>query len=311
MKKKVIFLGGPTASGKSALALTLAEQLGGVVINADSMQVYDALRVVTARPDAADEARAPHLLYGYRPAAPACSAADWATDATRAVERAWEAGQLPIVTGGTGLYFRTLIAGISPIPDIPAAVRAEIRARLEQEGAATMHALLTARDPAIARRLEPGDSQRIARALEVEAATGRPLSDWQREPNQGGLDKDPGLDPLRLVLTPARAVLYERCDRRLRLMMTEQGGLAEIAALKARALDPALPVMKALGVPEFLRHLDGELDFETALMLGQTATRQYAKRQLTWFRNQFPDWTAGDAQLLESLLSNIYSFIRF
>lgn len=315
MKKKVIFLGGPTASGKSALALALAEQANGVVINADSMQVYDALRIITARPSAADEARAPHVLYGYRPAAPACSAADWAADARRAVESTWEAGQLPIVTGGTGLYFRTLISGISPIPDIPAAIRANIRARMAEEGPDALHRDLAGLDPASAARLEPGDSQRIARALEVQAATGRTLSDWQREPNVGGLDRTADFDPLSLVLTPPRPLLYDRCDLRLRLMMSEDpasgGGLAEIRALMERDLDPALPVMKALGVPEFMAYLRGELDFETALSLGQTATRQYAKRQMTWFRNQFPDWVSGDAQFLESFLSNIYSFIRF
>ncbi|MDA5193486.1 tRNA (adenosine(37)-N6)-dimethylallyltransferase MiaA [Govanella unica] len=307
MKKKVIFLGGPTASGKSALALALAEQARGVIINADSMQVYDALRIITARPSVEDEARVPHVLYGYRPASPACSAADWAADATRAIDEA----DLPIVTGGTGLYFRTLIDGISPIPDIPDAIRADIRSRMELEGAFALHRELDARDPIIAARLEPGDSQRIARALEVLTATGRPLSDWQREPNQGGLRNRTDLDLVCLALTPPRAELYERCDRRLALMMSEGGGLAEIKALMAQNLDPALPVMKALGVPEFIRHLSGNLSYEDALTFGQTATRQYAKRQLTWFRNQFSDWVSGDAQHLESFMAEIYSFIRF
>lgn len=311
MKKKVIFLGGPTASGKSALALALAEQARGVVINADSMQVYDALRVITARPSMADEARAPHVLYGYRPASPPCSAADWATDAARAIDDALAAGLLPIVTGGTGLYFRTLIAGISPIPDIPEEIRAQIRARMEEEGPAALHGLLAVRDPAIAARLEPGDSQRIARALEVVEATGRPLSDWQREPNHGGIGQRPDIEPVRLVLTPARPALYERCDLRLRLMMTDEDGLGEIRALMARGLDPALPVMKALGVPEFMAFLRGEQTFEESLRLAQTATRQYAKRQLTWFRNQFADWTSGDEKFLKSFLAEIYSFIRF
>lgn len=303
MKNKVILLAGPTAGGKSALALALAERLDGAIVNADSMQVYEGLRVMTARPAPEDEARAPHYLYGYRPADAPSSAADWAGAATDVLDRLWAEGRLPIVVGGTGLYFRTLVDGISPIPDIPPAVRAAIRARMDQDGPEALHDALAAVDPATAARLAPRDSQRIARALEVMEATGRALAEWQTVPPTGGLRDRADVTITSLVLAPPRDLLYARCNARLEEMVTSGGGLDEVWALGARALDPSLPVMKSLGVPEFLRHLRGELSYDAALTLAQTATRHYAKRQLTWFRNQFTTWPSGDVKFLKSFLS--------
>ncbi|RIK92512.1 MAG: tRNA (adenosine(37)-N6)-dimethylallyltransferase MiaA [Proteobacteria bacterium] len=308
MKNKAVFLAGPTAGGKSALALALAERAGGVIINADSMQVYRELRVVTARPSPEEEARVPHRLYGYRAASDVSSAAAWSADATAALTEAWAAGRLPIVIGGSGLYLRTLLYGIAPIPDVPADLRQSVRSRMATEGPEALHRELTKLDPETAVKLTPGDRQRIARALEVALATGEPLSAWQRRPPEGGLL--PGIDALLLVLAPPRDVLYERCDRRLAQMMAE-GGLAEIRAFLAANPPPDVPLRRALAVPEFSRHLAGELGFDEALRLAQTATRQYAKRQMTWFRHQFSDWPSGDEQFLKRLLSEKFPFIRF
>lgn len=308
MKNKAVFLAGPTAGGKSALALELAERAGGVIINADSMQVYRELRVITARPSAVEEARAPHRLYGYRAASDICSAAAWGADATAALADAWAVGQLPIVVGGSGLYLRTLLYGIAPVPDIPAAVRQEVRTRMAEEGPEAMHRELTRLDPESAARLKISDRQRIARALEVAQATGEPLSAWQRRPLEGGIL--PEIDALTLVLAPPRDVLYARCDQRLEHMMTV-GGLEEIRAFLAANPPPDVPLRRALAVPEFSRHLAGELGFDEALTLAKTATRQYAKRQMTWFRHQFSDWPSGNEQFMKRLLSERFPFIRF
>ena len=310
MKNKVIFLGGPTASGKSALALRLAEALCGAVVNADSMQVYRDLRVVTARPSPDEEARVPHHLYGYRDGVAPCSAAAWGEDARAVLDSIWAAGGVPVVVGGTGLYFRSLWEGLAPVPDIPDEIREEIRARMGDLGSPALHAELEREDPAMAARLEPGDRQRIARALEVWRATGRSLLDWQALPPEGGLRERGNVEACPLVLAPPRDVLYDRCNERLMRMMIEETGLDELRALMDRKLDPALPVMKALAVPEFIAHLRGELDFGQALEQAQAATRQYAKRQLTWFRNQFPDWPLGDEKFLERFISEKYPFIK-
>jgi len=310
MKRKVIFIGGPTAGGKSALALELAERLGGVIVNADSMQVYVELRVLTARPSAAEEARVPHHLYGHRRGDDPSSAAAWADEALKVLDDAWDAGRIPVVVGGTGLYFRTLIEGIAPVPDIPDAVRQSVRARLADEGPEALHAMLRQHDPELAARLAPGDSQRIARAVEVWEATGRPLSEWQRVPPAGGLRERDDVEIHAFALIPPRHALHERCDRRFLRMVHEGGALDEVAALLALRYDPALPVMKALGVPELAAHIRGEIALETAITRAQAATRQYAKRQCTWFRNQFPDWPQGDAKFLESQIATIFPFIK-
>jgi tRNA dimethylallyltransferase len=280
---KLALIAGPTASGKSALALRLAETHNGVVINADSAQVYRDLRILSARPDPADEARAPHLLYGYRDGAQPCSAAEWASDAREAIGKVDAAGQLPILAGGTGLYLRTLIDGIAPVPSIDEQIRAEIR----ELAVAEAHAALSREDPGAAARLGPADTTRVARALEVVRSTGRPLADWQRE-KQGGIGAKVQLLPLMLL--PPREWLYERCDRRFEQMMSE-GGVEEVRALLARNLDPMLPVMRAIGVREIAAFVGGRLSRDECIAAGQTATRQYAKRQYTWFSRQPPpEW---------------------
>jgi len=276
-------IAGPTASGKSALALALAERSGGVVINADSAQVYRDLRIVSARPSPEEEARAPHRLYGYRDGALPCSAANWAADARGEIAAAHAAGKLPILVGGTGMYIRTLLDGIAPVPPIDPDVRAETRALPVAEA----YRALSLEDPEADARLRPGDTQRIARALEVVRSTGKPLSVWQQA-KAGGIGGDVRLAPL--LLLPPRDWLGVRCDQRFEQMMSEEG-LAEVSSLLARNLDPALPVMRAIGVPEIAAFLTGEIDRDEALRRGRIATRQYAKRQYTWFSRQPPeDW---------------------
>ena len=273
-------IAGPTASGKSALAMALAERQNGVIVNADSAQVYRDLRILTARPSAADEARVPHRLYGYRDGAEACSAADWASDAKAAIRSIHAEGRLPILAGGTGLYLRTLLEGIAPVPSIDPEVRREVRAL----AVADAHDALAREDPEAAARLRPADTSRVARALEVVRATGTPLSHWQRQ-KEGGIGSEVRLRPL--ILLPPRDWLYERCDRRFETMING-GGAEEVRALLARGLHPSLPVMRAIGVPEITGLLRGDCSRDEALAAGKTATRQYAKRQYTWFSRQPP-----------------------
>ncbi|SNS44012.1 tRNA dimethylallyltransferase [Sphingomonas laterariae] len=289
-KPAVALIAGPTASGKSALAIALAESSGGIVINADASQVYRDLRILSARPSEADEARAPHRLFGYIDGAETCSAARWAEDAKAAIAAAHAAGRLPILVGGTGLYIRTLIDGIAPVPDIDPAVRAAVRALPVAEA----HAALMIEDAEAARRLNPADTTRVARALEVVRATGRTLGQWQAD-RAGGIG-----DAVRIVptiLLPPRDWLRARCDMRFEAMLAE-GAVAEVEALLARQLDPALPVMRAIGVPEIADWLAGRIDRATMVERATAATRQYAKRQYTWFRQQPPaDWARFGEQL--------------
>lgn len=300
----VIVVAGPTASGKSALAMTLAERLDGVVINADSMQVYRGLRVLTARPSPADEARVPHRLYGYIDPAEPCSAGRWRAAAIGAIAEAHAAGRRAIVTGGTGFYIEALTQGLSPIPDIPPDTLSAAAALCAEAGLPAFAAMLAKRDPASAARIGPHDRQRLIRAWAVMQATGRPLSDWQREPAA------PAPFPHQAIwLNPPRPVLYERCDRRLQAMLGE-GALDEVAALLARNLDPGLPAMKALGNPELAAYLRGTMSLDEALAAAQQATRRFAKRQLTWFRHRLPGALRIDAQFSESLPGEILSFIR-
>jgi tRNA dimethylallyltransferase len=281
-----VLIAGPTASGKSALALELALSAGGTVINADSMQVYRDLRIITARPTHGDEARVPHRLYGHVDAAVNFSAGAWVSDAAKALEEAHGEGRLPIFIGGTGLYFKALTAGLSVVPPIPAEVRDDVRARLERNGVEALHAELARRDPQAAERLNLRDRTRVARALEVVEATGRSLLDWHREGQPPLLPKD----SFRAVfLAPERDELYARIDARFDAMLGS-GALREVERLAARQLDPLLPAMKAHGVPALIRHLRGEMSLDEAATIGRADTRHYAKRQFTWFRHQLPEF---------------------
>jgi tRNA dimethylallyltransferase len=283
---KAVLIAGPTASGKSALALELALATGGVVINADSMQVYGDLHIITARPTHGEEARVPHRLYGHVDAAVSFSAGAWVSDAAKALEEAKAEGRQPIFIGGTGLYFKALTAGLSVVPPIPAEVREDVRARLERNGVEALHAELARRDPRAAERLNLRDRTRIARALEVVEATGRSLLDWHHEGQPPLLPRD----SFRAVfLAPERDELYGRIDARFEAML-EAGALKEVERLAARNLDPLLPAMKAHGVPALIRHLRGELSLEQAATIGRADTRHYAKRQFTWFRHQLPEF---------------------
>lgn len=282
-RPKLALIAGPTASGKSSLALALAERVGAIIVNADSAQVYSDLRIISARPTAEDEARAPHRLYGYRDPARPCSAADWAADARRVISEAHQAGRSPLLVGGTGLYIRTLLDGIAPIPQIDPAIREAVRSFSAQHN----HAALEREDPAAAARLKASDSTRVGRALEVIRSTGRPIAEWQKE-RSGGIGGEVDLVPL--VLLPPREWLYSRCDLRFEQMMSEEG-LEEVRSLLGRGLNPILPAMRAIGVREIGAFLRGELTREEALEAGRTATRRYAKRQYTWFSRQPPaDW---------------------
>lgn len=290
---RAVLIAGPTASGKSALALRIAESHRGVVINTDSMQVYRDLRVLTARPTPSDEARAPHRLYGTVDAAQNFSAGAWVEAAAVALAEARARGLLPIFIGGSGLYFKSLTRGLSAVPAIAPQVRDEVRARLEQGGVAALHAELAARDPATAARLNRNDRSRIARALEVVEATGRSLSDWHRDALPPLLPPD---QVTALFLAPERDELYARIDARFEVMLAA-GALDEVAALAARQLDPLLPAMKAHGVPALIRHLAGEISRDEAAAIGCADTRHYAKRQFTWFRHQLPEfeWVRPEA----------------
>ncbi|WP_409530259.1 tRNA (adenosine(37)-N6)-dimethylallyltransferase MiaA [Sphingomonas sp.] len=277
---RVALIAGPTASGKSALALALAEKNRGTVINADSMQVYADLRILTARPSAEEEARAPHRLFGHIDGAEACSAARWAAEARAAIAEAHAEDRLPILVGGTGLYLRTLIDGIAPIPEIAPAIRAEVRTLPVAEA----HAMLALADPAAAARLHATDTTRVARALEVVRSTGRTLAEWQ-DRREGGIGDE--IQVVAMILLPDRAWLGERIDRRFATMLATAED--EVHALLARTDIPAdAPVLRAIGVEEIGRVLRGEWTVEQAQEAGATATRQYAKRQYTWFRRQPP-----------------------
>jgi tRNA dimethylallyltransferase len=281
-----ILIAGPTASGKSALAVKLAESIGGAIINADSMQVYRDLRIITARPMPQETARAPHLLYGHVDAAENYSTGRWCIDAAAAMAEARRDGRLPILVGGTGLYFKALTQGLAAVPPIPAAIRGSVRERLATEGAAPLHAELVRHDPTAADRIMPGDRARITRALEVVLATGRSLTDWHREGMPASID---AADAIKIFLTIDRAELYRRIDARFDSMLSA-GALDEVQKLAARDLDSALPAMKAHGVPWLIRHLNGEITLAEAAEGGKRDTRRYTKRQATWFRHQLSDW---------------------
>ena len=305
--RPVVIVAGPTASGKSALALDLACTLGGAVINADSMQIYRELRIMTARPTAEEEALVPHRLYGVLPAAEACSVARWRDMALGEIDAAHASGRIPILAGGTGLYLRALTQGLAPVPDVPAAVREATRRRFAEIGNRAFQAELAARDPDMGARLKPGDSQRLMRAAEVLAATGRSLAVWQRVPAAEGAAS--GISFFTIALLPPRAPLRERIAVRFSAML-EAGALEEVRALAALHLPPDRPAMKAHGVPELMRHLAGEISIEEAARRAILVTGQYAKRQFTWLRHQMAKDYVLDEQYRGSMSPVIANKIR-
>jgi tRNA dimethylallyltransferase len=301
----VILLSGPTASGKSVLALALAEKLGGTIINADSMQVYRDLRLITARPSAEEERRVPHRLYGHVDAAENYSVGAWRSEAVLQLAAAERESRVAIFVGGTGLYFNALTRGLAAMPPIPKRIRDEVRGRLKAEGAAALHDELQRLDAAGAARLNRGDGARVSRALEVMLATGRSILDWHEDTTSSGADFQPAV---KIFLSPDRGELASRIDARFDAMI-EAGAIEEVRALMTRSLDPSLPAMKAHGVPWLIRQLKDEITLAEAAEGAKRDTRQYTKRQATWFRNQLPEFAwvepakafaAVEAQLLAS-----------
>ncbi|HUE44625.1 MAG TPA: tRNA (adenosine(37)-N6)-dimethylallyltransferase MiaA [Aestuariivirgaceae bacterium] len=290
-RRRAILIAGPTASGKSAAALDLAQALGGVIVNADAMQVYAEIKVLSARPGPEEQRLAPHRLFGHVPARQAYSVSRWLADARGAIGETWGKGRAAIVVGGTGLYFRSLDQGLAEVPDVPAKIRAKWRRALAERGSEALHEELSIRAPEEGRRLRPSDGQRIARALEVLEATGEPLAVHHAR----GAATSPlaGAAVTRIAIIPERAALYRRCDARF-VQMMERGALDEVKRLLALDLDPALPAMRAIGVQALARHLTGEIDCDEAVRIAQRETRNYAKRQLTWLRHQMPAFQQVD-----------------
>jgi tRNA dimethylallyltransferase len=305
-KSKPILIAGPTASGKSALALAIAEHVGGVIINADSMQVYRELRILSARPTAEEEARVPHLLYGFVPAAEAYSTGRFVRDAADAIAMAQEDGRRPIIVGGTGLYFKALLEGLSPIPPIDDAIREHWRAEAERRGAAGLHDELSIRDATMAARLAPGDTQRIVRALEVFEQTGTSLAEWQKVQGTPVIEEN---ETVRLLVAPDRATLHTRADARFDRMVAS-GALDEARALDVLGLDPTLPAMRAIGVRPLLAVIRGEQGLETAVEAAKLETRQYIKRQETWLKRHMIAWKALSEKYMESNMREIFAFIQ-
>ncbi len=301
-----ILIAGATASGKSALAMAIAEHFGGVIINADSMQVYRELRILTARPSPADEARVPHSLYGFVAANDAYSAGRYARDAAVAIAKAQADGRRPIIVGGTGLYFKALIEGLSPVPEIRDDIRENWRGEAGQRGAGALHAELALRDPVMAARLRPSDTQRVVRALEVLHSTGRSLAEWQ------ALKGEPVLnvaETFRLVVRVDRAELHARAEARF-AQMIGQGAMEEVHALSEMQLDPSLPAMRAIGVRPLLRSLHGEISEEEAVAGAEAETRQYIKRQETWLKSHMISWKSIETKEVESYMREIFAFIQ-
>ncbi|WP_370170494.1 tRNA (adenosine(37)-N6)-dimethylallyltransferase MiaA [Sphingobium abikonense] len=302
-RPRVALIAGPTASGKSALAIRLAHNADGVVINADASQVYADLSILSARPSPEEMGDVPHRLFGHIDGAEACSAARWAADARVEIDAAHDQGKLPILVGGTGLYLRTLLDGIAPVPDIDPDIRAAVRAL----PVAQAHEALRHEDPEAASRLAPADTTRVARALEVIRSTGCTLKAWQAQ-KSGGIGDRIALAPL--ILLPPRPWLVDRCDRRF-VQMLDQGAVAEVEALLARDLDPALPVMRAIGVPDIAGWLNGDMNRDTMIERVQRATRQYAKRQYTWFAHQPPaGWRREKRYLDDNIIEELATLLH-
>ena len=289
MKQQVVLIAGPTASGKSEAAIHAAEERGGVVVNADAMQVYRDLRVITARPNDDDEMRAVHHLFGHVDAAERYSVGRWLSDVAPVLKAAARRGQPVVFVGGTGLYFKALTEGLSEMPEVPRAIAGRWQRALKDEGPWALHAVLMAQDPEMADLLEPSDGQRIVRALSIKQATGKSIRHFQAAAGKPLLA--PGDIVQRMVLMPERAVLYERINRRFDAMISA-GAMEEVEALVARHLDPDLPAMKAIGVPEIAEAIAGTVSMEDAIEKAKTNSRRYAKRQMTWIRSQMADWPA-------------------
>jgi len=299
--KRAILIAGPTASGKSSIAVQVAGALEGVVINADSMQVYGDLEILTARPGPAELEAVPHALYGVRSGAEVFSVADWLSLAKREADKAWKTGKVPVFTGGTGLYFKALLGGLVDVPEIPESIRDKLQERLDQAGPELLYKELEAKDPKTAQRLKPRDRQRIIRALEVIEATGKPLSRWLEEENENPFR---GVEFLKFCLLAEPGDLNRKIRTRFDNMI-EKGALKEAGDFAAQRIDLARPITKALGLRPLLRHLKGEIPLAEAIDLAVIETRQYAKRQRTWFRNQFTDWAFIEATpgAVEKILS--------
>jgi tRNA dimethylallyltransferase len=281
-EKRAVLIAGPTASGKSALAIALAHEQGGVIVNADAMQVYRDLRIITARPSEEDEEQIPHRLYGHVAGVSPYSVARWLADATAEIDAVWRSGRVPVIAGGTGLYFRALEQGLADIPLIPPDITEKWRA-----AKGDLHAELAKRDKGAAARLNPNDRQRIIRAIEVFEGTGKPLDHWQRAAQSQA--PMAGVTAQRIFLNPDRKTLHARADERF-VRMVKEGGIEEVKALLAQGIEPKMPVMKAIGVKQIGAYLSGTIALEEAIKTGQAATRQYIKRQLTWWRHQMPGW---------------------
>jgi tRNA dimethylallyltransferase len=282
--RTVTVITGPTCSGKSAYALGIAQKKQGVIINADAMQLYRDLPVLTAQPTAEEQANVPHRLYSVLDGADMATAARWAEMAAAEIQQAWASGLAPLLVGGTGMYVKLLMEGIAAVPPVPEALRTALRARMAEEGNAAFYGWFQTRDPVMAARLKPGDTQRLLRAAEVIEATGRSLADWQAQPATPLL---PEAEFRLIAILRERPALYARIDARF-LVMLEQGALEEVRRLHARHLSPDLPVMRSHGVPELIAHMEGRLSLDDAIAKGQQNTRHYAKRQMTWLRHQFP-----------------------
>ena len=281
----IIIVSGPTASGKSRLALTLAQQHNGIIVNADALQVYRELRILTARPSIDDEAIIPYALYGHRSILENYAVTDWLHDIKPVLATAWHNGQMPIIVGGTGFYLQTLLHGISPVPDVPDIVRQETMQMYDTLGHDAFRAELAVVDPVLAASIKPNDRQRLVRALEVFHATGKPLSDWQAQPRDVIF---PDLQSRSILLQPPRDELYTRIDARF-LDMIDQGAVAEARSIEELQPDPSLPGCKALGLTPLRRFVRNEINLQDAVKYGQTTSRQYAKRQMTWLRTQWTD----------------------
>jgi len=304
MERRALVIAGPTASGKSGLALAVAKARQGMVINADSMQVYRDLTILTARPNAAALAQAPHRLYGVLGASEVCSAARWVHMARDAMEQAWGQGRMPILVGGTGLYLRALIEGLADIPPIPEAIRDDARSLMASLGARLFYDRLAALDPRAVEGLRPSDSQRLTRAYEVRVATGRPLSDW----HIATAPSDPNVDWRRIALVPDRGALHDAINRRFQTMV-QNGALDEARHIQALGLDPSLPLAKVLGLRPLMAHVDGTLSLDEAVAEAQAETRRYAKRQMTWLRTQMMSFKTLSTQDSERNFVEVCTFL--